>query len=250
MTTRRTAITGYLLRRALTLSVLVAIMGCDADRDAGHVSAGSEEMPGDRVESTATGGEDSASEPDYADRNATSPEQVADRARSTDRAGAAANQARYSQVKSAIARISPTIHGRAEGTVTFSAAEDGESMRVAVEIQGLEPGLHGFHVHETGDCSADDASSAGGHFSPHDASHGSPEAADSHVGDLGNIEADDNGQVATELTVRHLAFSGPSSILQKAVVVHSGKDDLESQPSGDSGDRVGCGVIRVANNRG
>ncbi|MFO7550430.1 MAG: superoxide dismutase family protein, partial [Haliea sp.] len=121
-------------------------------------------------------------------------------------------------------------------------------MRVIVELEGLEPGRHGIHIHETGDCSADDASSAGGHFDPYDAPHGSPERAEHHVGDMGNMEADDEGRVATELTFKHLGFSGPASILQKAVVIHSGKDDLESQPAGDAGNRIGCGVIRMDNN--
>lgn len=121
-------------------------------------------------------------------------------------------------------------------------------MRATVDLRGLEPGLHGFHIHETGDCSADDASSAGGHFNPQDAPHGSRDGAERHAGDMGNIEADNDGRVDTELTLPGITFAGPTSILQRAVVIHGQEDDLESQPAGDSGDRVGCGVIRSAGN--
>lgn len=121
-------------------------------------------------------------------------------------------------------------------------------MRATVDLRGLEPGLHSFHIHETGDCSADDASSAGGHFNPQDASHGSRDGAERHAGDMGNIEADNDGRVDTGLTLPGITFAGPTSILQRAVVIHGQKDDLESQPAGDSGDRVGCGVIRSAGN--
>ncbi|QIB67670.1 superoxide dismutase family protein [Kineobactrum salinum] len=148
-------------------------------------------------------------------------------------------------VESAVAQIKPTSNGNAEGTVTFSAGKDDREMQVTVELEGLEPGPHGLHVHEVGDCSADDASSAGGHFNPYDTPHGSPDAAEHHVGDMGNIEADEDGRVSSELAFRGLAFSGPASILQKALVIHSDKDDLESQPSGNAGERVGCGVIRI-----
>ncbi|WP_370551987.1 superoxide dismutase family protein [Haliea sp. E1-2-M8] len=73
-------------------------------------------------------------------------------------------------------------------------------MLVKVDLEGLEPGPHGFHVHEVGDCSADDGSSAGGHFNPYDTPHGALDAGEHHVGDMGNVEADDDGRVATELT--------------------------------------------------
>lgn len=150
----------------------------------------------------------------------------------------------YQLVESATAQIKPTSVGNVQGTVTFFVGETDQEMQVSVELQGLEPGLHGFHIHEVGDCSADDASSAGGHFNPYNAPHGSPVAPEHHVGDMGNIEADGDGRVSSsELSFPGLAFSGPASILQKAVVIHSNEDDLTSQPSGDAGERLGCGVI-------
>ena len=147
-------------------------------------------------------------------------------------------------VESAVAQIRPSSTGNVEGSVTFSAREDDRDMQVSVELTGLEPGLHGFHVHEVGDCSADDASSAGGHLEPYDAPHGSPGATPHHVGDMGNIEADQDGRVSSELRFPDLAFYGPASVLQKAVVIHRNADDLDSQPAGDAGERVGCGVIQ------
>lgn len=114
-----------------------------------------------------------------------------------------------------------------------------------VELHGLDPGTHGFHVHEKGDCSAPDASSAGGHFNPTGAPHGAPDATRRHVGDLGNVVADRNGVVRTRGEDAHLTLRGPHSILDRAVVVHTGPDDLRSQPTGDAGGRLGCGVIRA-----
>ncbi|PLW84005.1 superoxide dismutase family protein [Kineobactrum sediminis] len=145
----------------------------------------------------------------------------------------------------AVAEISPTSNGNAEGTVRFRQPAEDAMMRVEVDLQGLEPGLHGFHIHEFGDCSAPDASSAGGHYNPRDTRHGSPDDEEHHVGDMGNIEADEDGKVSTELEFFHLTFTGPTSILDKAVVIHSQEDDFETQPTGNAGARVGCGVIRV-----
>lgn len=240
MNTHRTRTTGYLLSRATTLAVLVAVMGCDTGRD-------TDEMAPPSAHPAPTEGAAADSRPDYTDRTTTSDQTRAnDRDQSvTERSGEAATNAQFSLVDAAAAQIKPTSNGNAKGTVTFSAGKDNREMQVAVELEGLEPGPHGIHVHEVGDCSADDASSAGDHFNPYETPHGSPEAGEHHVGDMGNIEADDDGKVSTELTFRGLAFSGPASILQKAVVIHSGEDDLESQPSGDSGNPVGCGVIRI-----
>lgn len=148
-------------------------------------------------------------------------------------------------VTMAVAEIAPTSKGNAEGTVRFHQPAEDAMMRVEVDLQGLEPGLHGFHIHEFGDCSADDASSAGGHYNPLDTRHGSPDDEEHHVGDMGNIEAGEDGTVSTEREFFHLTFAGPTSILGKAVVIHSQADDFETQPTGNAGARVGCGVIRV-----
>ena len=140
---------------------------------------------------------------------------------------------------SAIAVLSPTEGNDLQGTVTFIQTPEG--VRVQANLTGLTAGTeHGFHVHQYGDCSASDGTSAGGHFNPHGADHAGPDAASRHVGDLGNSEATYD-RVDTQL-----AFEGESSIIGRAVVVHGGTDDLSSQPSGAAGPRIACGVIGIA----
>jgi len=142
---------------------------------------------------------------------------------------------------SAVADLQPTQGNEVKGTVTVTAVESG--VRVVAEISGLKPGEHGFHIHENGDCSAHDGTSAGGHFNPTGAPHGAPDAAESHVGDLGNIMADASGNAHLDRVFSKPALTGEDSIIGHAVIVHGGRDDLESQPSGDAGARVACGVI-------
>jgi len=110
------------------------------------------------------------------------------------------------------------------------------------------PGEHGFHVHENGDCSAPDASSAGGHFNPADHEHAGPDAERQHMGDMGNITAGEDGTARVDAEYRFLVLDpeADNSIMGKAVVVHAGADDMSSQPSGDAGARVACGVITNA----
>tara|TARA_A100000171_G_scaffold41931_1_gene42991 strand:+ start:129 stop:830 length:702 start_codon:yes stop_codon:yes gene_type:complete len=161
-----------------------------------------------------------------------------------DETAIAAAMAQFSMVELATAEIEPTEGNSAQGTVRFRPSEDKQAMLVQVEITGLSPGKHGFHVHANGDCSSPDASSAGRHFNPYNTDHGSHKSMEHHTGDLGNVEANEDGVVAMEFRADDLAFSGPASILQKSVVIHAKADDLESNPSGKSGDRLGCGVIR------
>lgn len=129
-----------------------------------------------------------------------------------------------------------------EGTITF---EPGEATVVMhAEIRGLAPGKHGFHIHENGDCATADFSSAGGHFAPRAHEHGAPTDAEHHVGDLGNLEVGADGVVSLEMnTDFDVSPDGPASILGKAIIVHEKADDLHSQPSGDAGRRIACGVI-------
>lgn len=142
----------------------------------------------------------------------------------------------------ATANLQATEGNSAQGTVTFE--EENGSVHITAHITGLQPGEHGFHIHETGDCSAPDASSAGGHFNPTGAPHGGPDSAEHHAGDLGNITADESGAAHVDVTVDFITLGpGQTSVIGKAVVVHAGADDLESQPSGAAGARVACGVI-------
>ena len=163
--------------------------------------------------------------------------------------GAVADQASEVQVPEAqapqvaVAKLNPTEGNVVHGTVTFSHL--GDSLTILAEVLGLTPGDHGFHIHEVGDCSDPAGKSAGGHFNPEGVDHGGPQASVRHVGDLGNLEADENGRATLELTDRHAAFSGPHSIIGRSVIVHEKADDLVSQPTGAAGARVACGIIEL-----
>jgi superoxide dismutase, Cu-Zn family len=149
-------------------------------------------------------------------------------------------------VTDAIAVISPTQGQKVAGVVRFH--RDGDAVHVTGELAGLTPSAkHGFHLHEYGDCTAPDGSSAGGHFAPEAHPHGAPDPAAHHAGDLGNVEADAAGHAMVDVTVRGLGLaSGERAIVGRAVVVHAQPDDLTSQPAGNAGARVGCGVVGVA----
>jgi Cu-Zn family superoxide dismutase len=130
---------------------------------------------------------------------------------------------------------------KVKGTVHFT--QDGDKVKIEGMLEGLKPGKHGVHIHEKGDCSMDDFSSAGGHFNPGHTDHGAPDVADKHAGDMGNITADKKGNAKVSLEVASMMIGGDTGIIGKALIIHEKKDDLHTQPSGDSGGRVACGVI-------
>ncbi|MBD3308198.1 superoxide dismutase family protein [candidate division KSB3 bacterium] len=158
--------------------------------------------------------------------------------------GYAASHKKAEMVTNAVAVLYPTEGNTAQGTVTFMQTADG--IKIMADLEGLTTGKHGFHIHEYGDCSAPDATSAGGHFNPEGSPHAGPNADERHVGDLGNIVADQSGHAEMEMTDQMIAFDGKHSIIGLAVVIHSGEDDLTSQPTGNAGSRVACGVIGIA----
>ena len=142
----------------------------------------------------------------------------------------------------AIAVLHPTAGSKVSGTVTFTEVADG--VQVQAEITGLTPGNHGFHVHEFGDCSAPDATSAGAHFNPTSKPHAGPDALERHVGDMGNVEADASGTAKLDYVDHQISLTNDQeSVIGRSVVVHAKADDLKSQPAGDSGTRIACGVI-------
>lgn len=150
-----------------------------------------------------------------------------------------------SSVTRAIAVLHATKSGGdVSGQVTFTKVEDG--IRVEAEIRGLTPGPHGFHIHEFGDCSSPDAMSAGGHFNPDKSDHGAMKAEKRHVGDLGNIEANARGVAKIDVVDPTLAFAGAHNILGRGVIIHEKADDYKTQPTGNAGGRLACGVIGVA----
>ncbi len=142
----------------------------------------------------------------------------------------------------AVAVVYPTAGNKVGGTVVFTETADG--VKVRAEITGLTPGTHGFHIHEFGDCSAADASSAGAHFNPMHKPHAGPDAPERHVGDMGNVQADASGNATLEYVDHQISLTNDEhSAVGRSVVVHAKADDLKSQPAGDSGARVACGVI-------
>ena len=144
----------------------------------------------------------------------------------------------------AIAVLHPLNAGKVHGVVTFTKAAEG--MRIVADVTGLTPGKHGFHIHEYGDCSAPDGKSTGGHFNPTGAPHAAPTSPQRHEGDMGNLEADSSGKAHLDLMDQMMTMSGDKSIIGRAIIVHEKADDLHSQPSGDAGGRVACGVIGIA----
>ena len=141
-----------------------------------------------------------------------------------------------------ISVLHPTAGNKVTGTITFTPVADG--VQVHAELTGLAAGKHGFHVHEFGDCSAADASSAGAHFNPANQPHAGPDAAARHEGDMGNVEADASGNAKLDYVDRQISLaSGDKSVIGRSVIVHTKADDLKTQPTGDSGARVACGVI-------
>lgn len=147
-------------------------------------------------------------------------------------------------VKEALAVVNPTEGSKVSGTVSF--IKNGQGVRITANIEGLSPGLHGFHVHEFGNCSSPDANSAGGHFNPTNMPHAGPKAEKHHLGDLGNLEADRNGTAKLEVTDDLISLEGPKSIVGRSVIVHARPDDLKTQPAGGAGARVACGVIGIS----
>jgi len=143
----------------------------------------------------------------------------------------------------AVAQLEATQGNTATGTVTFE--QRGDKAVVTVEVRGLKPNAeHGLHVHEKGDCSSGDGMSAGGHFNPKGTPHGQPGHGPHHAGDMPALKADANGAAklvweGDEITVT----DGPLSIVGRGVIVHRDPDDYKTQPTGNAGPRLACGVV-------
>lgn len=144
-----------------------------------------------------------------------------------------------------------TLEGRSgsglTGTATFKQRPNESRTQLEVVVQNVPPGKRGVHIHEVGDCSDPQAESAGEHFDPEGNPHGSPDAPPHHAGDLGNISVGGDGSGRLERTVSALTVvEGPHSVQGKAIIVHADPDDFTTQPSGNAGARIGCGVIQLA----
>ena len=139
----------------------------------------------------------------------------------------------------AIALLYPTAGSAAQGKVTF--AIQGDRVKVVAEVKGLTPGKHAFYLHKSGDCSGPD-----GMFNPATKPHGAPDHHDRHAGDLGNLVANADGYARLEWSDPTLRLDGEGSILGRGVIVHVNPDDFTTQPTGNAGGRLACGVIGVA----
>ncbi len=122
-----------------------------------------------------------------------------------------------------------------------SATEVKGGVKFVTEVSGLTPGaVHGIHIHERGKCEGPDFKSAGDHFNPSQSHHGGPAASLKHEGDLGNVVADRKGVARSEVVIQK---KNPGEYSGKSVILHAKADDMKTQPSGDSGDRIACGIL-------
>jgi Cu-Zn family superoxide dismutase len=152
--------------------------------------------------------------------------------------------ATYTQGPSAGAQLSPTKGNSTSGLVTFT--QSGPKVLVSAEIRGLKPNAeHGFHIHEKGNCSSGDGMSTGGHFNPTTQSHGAHGTGSHHAGDLPSLVADANGVAKLKFETTSITVdSGVTNIIGRGLIVHRDPDDYKTQPTGNSGPRLACAVIR------
>jgi Cu-Zn family superoxide dismutase len=153
----------------------------------------------------------------------------------------------WASIKQAVAVLHPTAGNQCHGVVRFT--QDGDSVKVVADLEGLHPGQkHAFHIHQYGDCSSADGTSAGGHYNPEGHQHALPSSGmPRHAGDLGNVQADNDGKAHYEITVENISIAGTTNpIIGRGVIVHAKPDD-GSQPVGNAGGRIACGVIGIAN---
>lgn len=137
------------------------------------------------------------------------------------------------------AKLGPASNSKVTGSVVLEPA--GDMVTVKYEILGLKKNsTHALHIHEKGDCSSPDGSSAGGHWNPNHTEHGNTTGDHRHPGDFGNIKANAKGKATGTVTVPAFALSSAKGL---GVIVHSKADDFKTQPTGNAGDRQACGVL-------
>ena len=143
------------------------------------------------------------------------------------------------------AALQPTKGNKAFGEATFEQV--GDKVRIIVFTQNLPPERElGFHIHEAGDCSSGDGMSAKGHFNPHGKPHGNPQSGERHAGDLPSLKVEKNGRAKLDVTVDGISIgSGPGNIVGRGLIIHAQADDYKTQPTGNAGARLACGVIKA-----
>ncbi len=143
-------------------------------------------------------------------------------------------------VKEAFVLIQPIDNSNVSGKVTFTEVPGG--VKIVADIDGLKSGEHGFHIHEHGDCSGHDGSAAASHYNLTHKKHGGPDNPERHLGDFVNIVADQNGHGHYEHLDKDLNLN---SIIGRSIIIHADRDDLITQPTGNSGARIACGIIEA-----
>jgi superoxide dismutase, Cu-Zn family len=157
----------------------------------------------------------------------------------------AACQSTPDEAPRATAALQPTKGNKAFGEATFEQV--GDKVRVIVFAQNLPANRElGFHIHEAGDCSSGDGMSAKGHFNPHGKPHGNPSSPERHAGDLPALKAGKDGRAKIDATVDAISIGqGPGNIVGRGLIIHADPDDYKTQPTGNAGARIACGVIKA-----
>ncbi len=153
---------------------------------------------------------------------------------------------RQAEGPSASAQLQPTTGNTTSGSASFTQV--GDKVHLVANVTGLTPGQeHGFHIHEAGDCGSGDGMSAKGHFNPYGKPHGSPASAERHAGDMPALRADAGGNARIDTTLDVMSVKpGPASVVGRGLIVHASPDDYKTQPTGNAGARLACGVINPA----
>ncbi|MSR43307.1 MAG: superoxide dismutase family protein [Pedosphaera sp.] len=156
-----------------------------------------------------------------------------------------AHASAWTGVKQLVAVLQSTAGNKCKGTVRF--IQEGEKIKIVAEVEGLTPNQkHAMHIHEFGDSTSADGTSAGGHYNPEKHDHGLPTGHKRHAGDLGNLQADANGKAKYEIVVDNVTLAGlKNPVIGRGVIVHAKPDD-GGQPVGNAGPRIACGVIGIA----
>jgi len=147
---------------------------------------------------------------------------------------------------SATAKLESKSGSSVTGTARFTRQDDGK-IQLVVDVEGATPGVHAAHLHDVGDCSAEDGSSAGGHWNPTSHDHGKWDHDSFHLGDIGNIEVGEDGTGTITLTTDRweLGTGGMADVVDHAIIVHTAADDFVTQPTGNAGGREACGVVTI-----
>lgn len=148
--------------------------------------------------------------------------------------------------KQAMATIGSASGSDLTGIAVFT--QNGDTISLVVEIENAAPGVHAVHIHEKGDCSAADGTSAGGHWNPTNVAHGAWGEGEFHLGDIGNVTVSENGtgRIALTSNLWEMGTGSDVDIVGRGIIVHADPDDFTSQPTGNAGARIGCGSIEMA----